>query len=718
MYGGTAEEMARLVNESGVLNGEFEATAENVRDIPFDVLIEAIHKTQENLGVTGTTAQEAAETVSGSFEQMKAAAENWLSSLGNPKANMDQLTQEVIQSAEVFAKNIKRVLSTIWDNLPIPDWSKWLIGFTAVTGPIITGMGLVLVAISQVIGAVSSISGAFKAASGGLKAFSGGFKAVKTGGEVASGFLPQLGAKFASFGGASGLASKATGLLGKALGFLTGPVGIAVGAIAAVIGVLAWLYQTNDTAREMMQNAWQAIQDAVGSAIEGVRGFIMDIFGRVVEWWNENQQNISNVTSAVWGFIKEVISNALTVLGHIITAFMSVITPILTVGWEAIKLVIQLVWEQIKAVISIALEIILGVIQIFFQILNGDWSGAWNTLVEIFKNIWEILQGYLSNVLEIFKSTFGGALSFISNLWSSVWSAISGFFSSIWEGIKSTVSAGVNFVKNIINTVFNWIKNFITTIWNGIKNITSSVWNGIRNTISNILNNVKSTFSNIFNSLRGIVSNAFNRVRSAVTSGMQSALNAVTGFLGRFAEAGRNIVGNIADGIRGAIGVVTGAIGDVLQAVRNYLPFSPPKDPNSPLRDIHKNGIGTQIAAGIRRGKDVVMEAMDELLDLPDAEVGANVTAFRRGNVNYSDGQVAAYSSSNGQGTTGFLENRFEMMMLESLDLIISILKELLDKDPDVYIDGEKASDILHYYYEKRNREKTKFDNRRRGVVT
>ncbi len=73
--------MARLVNESGVLNGEFEATAENVKDIPFNTLIDAIHVTQEELGITGTTAKEASETVSGSFAAMKSAAQNVLGNL-------------------------------------------------------------------------------------------------------------------------------------------------------------------------------------------------------------------------------------------------------------------------------------------------------------------------------------------------------------------------------------------------------------------------------------------------------------------------------------------------------------------------------------------------------------------------------------------------------------------------------------------------------------
>ena len=87
-YGGTAGEMARLVNESGVMGDSFEATAENVKDIPFDQLIEAIHVTQVEMGVTGTTAIEASETVSGSFQSMKSAAENLVAGLGDSNADI------------------------------------------------------------------------------------------------------------------------------------------------------------------------------------------------------------------------------------------------------------------------------------------------------------------------------------------------------------------------------------------------------------------------------------------------------------------------------------------------------------------------------------------------------------------------------------------------------------------------------------------------------
>lgn len=75
-YGGTQAEMARLINDSGVLGDAIEVTAETVRDVPFDLIIEAIHQIQTDLGITGTTAQEAATTLQGSFASMQAAARN------------------------------------------------------------------------------------------------------------------------------------------------------------------------------------------------------------------------------------------------------------------------------------------------------------------------------------------------------------------------------------------------------------------------------------------------------------------------------------------------------------------------------------------------------------------------------------------------------------------------------------------------------------------
>ena len=75
-YQGTAAEMARLINDSGVMGESFIATAENVKDISFDKYIEAIHTVQEELGMAGVAAQEGATTYEGSLKAMKAATKN------------------------------------------------------------------------------------------------------------------------------------------------------------------------------------------------------------------------------------------------------------------------------------------------------------------------------------------------------------------------------------------------------------------------------------------------------------------------------------------------------------------------------------------------------------------------------------------------------------------------------------------------------------------
>lgn len=80
-YGGTQSEMARLINDSGVLGDTMVATAENVNSIGFDKMIEAIHVVQTEMGITGTTALEAETTITGSLNALQASFSNVLANL-------------------------------------------------------------------------------------------------------------------------------------------------------------------------------------------------------------------------------------------------------------------------------------------------------------------------------------------------------------------------------------------------------------------------------------------------------------------------------------------------------------------------------------------------------------------------------------------------------------------------------------------------------------
>lgn len=116
-YGGTQAEMARLINETGVMGKAFKATAENVKSVPFDKMIEAIHKVQENMGITGTTAKEASSTIEGSVNSMKASWQNLLTAVADNNADMGKAVNEFVDSAVTAGKNVVPRIRQIIDGI-------------------------------------------------------------------------------------------------------------------------------------------------------------------------------------------------------------------------------------------------------------------------------------------------------------------------------------------------------------------------------------------------------------------------------------------------------------------------------------------------------------------------------------------------------------------------------------------------------------------------
>ena len=112
-YKGTAAEMARLINDSKVMGDTFVATAENVKEISFDKYIEAIHAIQTQMGITGTTAREAAETISGSVAMTKAAFSNLLVGIADDEQDFEKLVDDLVSSAATAAGNILPRIETI-----------------------------------------------------------------------------------------------------------------------------------------------------------------------------------------------------------------------------------------------------------------------------------------------------------------------------------------------------------------------------------------------------------------------------------------------------------------------------------------------------------------------------------------------------------------------------------------------------------------------------
>lgn len=104
-YGGTKTEMERLL-----------ADAEAISGIRYDIssyadVVEAIHVIQTEMDITGTTAKEASETISGSIAALKSAWQNLLSGLANPDADLGALIDKMVDAAETALDNLLPAVS-------------------------------------------------------------------------------------------------------------------------------------------------------------------------------------------------------------------------------------------------------------------------------------------------------------------------------------------------------------------------------------------------------------------------------------------------------------------------------------------------------------------------------------------------------------------------------------------------------------------------------
>ena len=99
-YGGTQAEMQRLLED-----------AEKISGIKYDIssyadIVDAIHVVQTEMGITGTTAKEAASTIQGSFGMVKAALQNLVTGLADPNQDLGTLVGNFIDSVVVAGNNL------------------------------------------------------------------------------------------------------------------------------------------------------------------------------------------------------------------------------------------------------------------------------------------------------------------------------------------------------------------------------------------------------------------------------------------------------------------------------------------------------------------------------------------------------------------------------------------------------------------------------------
>lgn len=353
-YGGTQEEMARLINDSGVLGDTMTVTAQNVNDVSFDKIIEAIHVVQDRMGITGTTAREAATTIEGSVSQMTAAWQNWLTGLGRDDADMSALTDQLLEAVGNVATNVAPRVAQIGAAI-VQALPTALSGVSAALAPILSqalatawnvavgalssmGVNLPEIDATQVQTAIQGIIDAFNsivAVVGPVVApiFQAIADAVAFCATNLDTLLPVIAgvaAGFVAFNVVSTVLSLLEALA-AAFVFVGTPMFAVIAVIGLVVAAIVALATNAGGCRDMVVGAFSAIAGFIGSLPGTIGGFLGSVIGTVANWAGQMVSNavqagsqflsnvgnfISQLPGQVAGFLGSVISNVANWVGE------------------------------------------------------------------------------------------------------------------------------------------------------------------------------------------------------------------------------------------------------------------------------------------------------------------------------------------------------------------------------------------------------------------
>lgn len=299
-YGGTKEEMERLLETAGRLSG----TTYNIES--FADIVEAIHVVQTEMGITGTTAAEAASTIEGSVNSMKAAWGNLVTGMARDDADLDLLIDQFVESVGTAAQNIIPRLETalsgmsevivalapmIQEQLPAL-MDAILPGLIAATTTLIQALAMAIPDMLPVLAeaAMMAVDMVGAGIAEKIPALAAIFNNL-------SGVITVAAAAFVGFKTAAAVGSlmetltKTTEGLTLAQAALNAvlnanPFAIIAGLIAGVVTIMATLFATNEEFRQQIVDIWDAIVTAVQTAVDKIGeiiGGIKNAFSSVVD---------------------------------------------------------------------------------------------------------------------------------------------------------------------------------------------------------------------------------------------------------------------------------------------------------------------------------------------------------------------------------------------------------------------------------------------------
>lgn len=461
-YGGTKTEMQRLLADAQKLTG----VKYNINN--FNDVIEAIHAIQNQMGITGTTAKEAASTIEGSLNMTKSAWTNLLTGMADDNADFDTLVDNLVNSLGAFGANLlPRIEITIngigqlIDKLlpPIIDKLPELIN------SILPGM------VSAGVNVISSLG-------------NGILESLPT--------IINLGIQV--------IQTLITGIQNNLPAIATGAINIIMSLVNGIVEVLPMLLEVG---LQVLIALGQGIAENLPVLIPTIVNLIISMCDIIIE-------NLPLLISVAIDIILALVQGLITALPTLIAEVPRIINSFADAINGALPQIlmagIQIIGMLIKGLIQSIPTLIANIPAIIMAIVNAvtlyNWAGLGKNIWNWVKNGMDSMKGNIGNVAKniadwVGKSitnVFKGGLSWGKNLISSIGQGFSSMISFLGSSARSVASNALDAIKTKFSDGVNIGKNLMEGIWNGIKNTKQWILDKIGGFAGTIIDGIKGAF--------------------------------------------------------------------------------------------------------------------------------------------------------------------------------------------------------------------------------
>lgn len=472
-YGGTQEEMKRLLSDAEKLTGQrYDISS-------FADITQAIHAIQTQMDITGTTAKEASTTISGSWGSLKAAFQNVLVGLTTGGDMFDQSLDALINTAVTFGQNI------------IP----------AIKGAL-SGVGYLIEGLAPVIG--------------------------ETIPPLINDLAPTLANSAVSL-----ISSLVNGLTQNATQFsecLSNMIIVAVAGISTVVPQL--LDAASKIVSNLMQGLTNSMPQIVNGAVTLVEGLVNGLVNNIPLLIMGAVQLVASLANGLIANLPRIIDAGVNLITGIVSASYSMMPQIIQNGMQ---LVVNLAVGLVRAIPQLiaALPRITGAIvkgfksvnwfDLGLQLIKSIWEGIksigsemWNGVKEKTSELWGGVKNVVSEKLNNIKSAYdahGGGLK------GATFAAIEGvkeYYRTGYDAINQLTGGKLGEVVNAVGEKMEVVKGKFSEAFGNVKNTVMTIFENIKNGITEKISAAVNKVKEIFGSIADKVSDVWGKIKGII----------------------------------------------------------------------------------------------------------------------------------------------------------------------------------------------------------